>query len=136
MSQAFRDGPGGFDAGGPRLGQTAGDARPVAHGEEAGQGSLQLIGQGQPGGIELDLRPVEQGIIVGGAGGQLVQLVDHFNDIVQLPLGQSQGQVPGHGGGEGGVNEGLAHPVLVGPPAPHQIPEPLDQHAPRQHIGR
>lgn len=36
LLQAFRDGPGGFDAGGPRLGQTTGDARPVAHGEEAG----------------------------------------------------------------------------------------------------
>ena len=57
------------------------------------------MGQGQPGGVELDLRAIEQGVVVGGTGSQLVQLIDHLNDVVQLPLGQGQGQVAGHGGG-------------------------------------
>ena len=50
--------------------------------KKPGRAVLQLVGQGQPGGVELDLRAVEQGVVVGGAGGQLVQLVDHLNDVV------------------------------------------------------
>ena len=37
--------PGGFHAGGSGLGQAAGHARAVAHGEEAGQGGFQLAGE-------------------------------------------------------------------------------------------
>ena len=94
------------------------------------------MGQLDPGGVELHLRAVEQGVVVGRAGGQLVQGVDHLDDIVQLPLGQGQGQVPRHRRRQGGPDEGVAQPVLVGADARRQIPEPLDQHAPRQHIGQ
>ena len=43
--QTAADGPGGLNAGGAGLGQTAGDAGAVAGGKEAGQGGLQLLGQ-------------------------------------------------------------------------------------------
>ena len=46
--------------------------------------------------------------MIGGARGDLVQDVDHLNDVIQLPLGQGQGQVAGDGGGKGGPGEGLA----------------------------
>ena len=74
--------------------------------------------------------------MVGGAGGQPVQGVDHFDDVIQLPLGQGQGEVPGDRRRQGGPGGGLAHPVVVGPDPLYQVPEPLDQHAPRQHIGQ
>ena len=51
-------------------------------------------------------------------------------------LGRGKGQVAGHGGGEGGPGEGLAHPVVVGPHALHQIAEALNQHATGQHVGQ
>ena len=136
MVNPRRHRPGGPDAGGPRLGQPPGDPRPVPGGEEVGQGGLQVGGELQPGGVELHLRPVEEGVVVGGAGGQLVQGVDHLDDVVQLPLGQGQGEVPGHRGGEGGPGGGLAHPVGVGPHPLHQVSEPLDQHPPGQHVGQ
>ena len=33
------------------------------------------------------------GSVLCGAGGQLVQLVDHLDEVVQLPLGQGEGQM-------------------------------------------
>ena len=130
------DGPGRPDPGGPRLGQPPGDPGPVACGEEVGQGGLQMGGELQPGGVELDLRPIEEGVVVGGAWGQLVQGIDHLNDVIQLALGQGQGEVPRHGGGEGGVGGGLAHSVGVGAHPPDLVPKPLDQDAPGQHVGQ
>ena len=76
-------------------------------------GGLQLAGEGQTGGVELHLRAVEEGVVVGGTGSDLVQLIDHLDDVVQLPLGQGQGQVAGDGGGEGGPHKGLGQAVLV-----------------------
>ena len=40
--------------------------------------------------VELDLHAVEQGVVVGGAGGDLIQRVEHLDDAVQNPLGQHQ----------------------------------------------
>ena len=74
LGDAAADGPGGLNAGGARLGQAAGDARPVTGGKEAGDGGLQLAGQLQTGGVELHLRPVEQGVVIGGARGDLCLL--------------------------------------------------------------
>ena len=66
------------------------------------------MGELEAGGVELDLCAVEQGVVIGGAGGDFIQLIDHLDDVVQLALGQGQGQVAGDGGGEGGPGEGFA----------------------------
>ena len=99
-------------------------------------GGLQLRGELEAGGVELHLRAVEQGVVVGGARGDLVQDIDHLDDVVQLPLGQGEGQIPQDGGGEGGPGKGLAQPVLVGAlPSPDRRSAGPARHV-SQHIGQ
>ena len=84
------------------LGQTTGNTCTIAGGKQIWQLGFQLICQLEPGGIELDLRAVEQCVVVGGARRQLVQLINHFDDIVQLPFWQGQGQIAGNRRRQGG----------------------------------
>ena len=117
------------------MGQAARDPRAVACGEEIRQGGLQLLRKLETCRVKLHLGTVEQGIVIGGAGGNFVQLLDHLNDIVQLAFGQGEGQIPWNGSGEGGPDSRLAHPMLVGAPSAHQVAEPLNQYPSGQHIG-
>ena len=36
--------------------------------------------------IELDLHSIKQGVFIGGSRSNFIQRIDHFNDIIQLPL--------------------------------------------------
>ena len=85
--------------------------------------------------IELHLHAIEQGVVVGSAGGDLVQGVDHLDDAVQDALGHHQAQVAG-GGGQGGGHEALLDALGGGPLAPDQVAEALDDDAAAQHVGQ
>ena len=122
------DGPGRPDPGGPRLGQPPGDPGPVACGEEVGQGGLQMGGELQPGGVELDLRPIEEGVVVGGAWGQQRRGQAAYNPenganvVVDIKLDAKEAKdgarktvrytrfdTCGHCGGSGSVSSEHAH---------------------------
>lgn len=107
------NGPGHPNAGGSRLRQATGDTRTVADGKHIGELSLQLAAEFQPRGVEFDLHAVEQGIVVGCSRSDLVQGVDHLDDVVHMPFGQHQAQIAG-GGVEGGLGEALTQPVVIG----------------------
>ena len=124
-----------MDAAGRGVGQGVGDAAAVADDVKAGIAGLQPVADLDFHVVELDLHAVEQGVVVGGAGGHLVQSVDHFDDAVQDALGQHQAQVAG-GCLEGGGDEGLLHAAGSGTTAPDQIAEPLDDDAAAQHVAQ
>ena len=84
--------------------------------------------------VELDLHAVEQGIVIGGTGGNLIQGLDHLNDAAQNTLGQHQAQGTG-GGVQGGSEEGIHLPLGGGTAAADQIAEALDDHTAAQHIA-
>ena len=85
--------------------------------------------------VELHFHTVQEGIVVGRAGGNLIQRVDHFNDSVQDPLRQHQTQIAG-GGVEGGRDEGILHPLDRGALSADQIAEALHDHTASQHIAQ
>ena len=112
-----------------------GHAAAVAHGVEPGDGGHQVAVHLHPGIVELHFHAVEQGVFVGGAGGYLVQGVDHLDDGIQLPLGDDQRQVAG-GGLQGGPGEAFFHAPFRGAAALDQVAEALQQHAAAQHVGQ
>ena len=85
--------------------------------------------------VEFDLYAVEQGIVVGGAGGHLVKRVDHLDDAVQYPLGQHQAQVT-RGGLQCRGDEGLVNAALGRALTADEVAEALDDHAAAQHIAQ
>ena len=61
------------DTAGGGVGQRVGDAAAVTDDVQAGVAGFQLFADLHLHVVELDLHAVEQGIVVGGAGGHLVQ---------------------------------------------------------------
>ena len=122
------------DAAGAGVGQGVGDAAAVADNEQALVRRLQMLIQRNLHVVELHLHAVQQRIVAGGAGRDLVQGVDHLDDAVQNSLGHHQAQVAG-GGGQSGRHEALFDALGGGALAPDQIADPLDDHAAAQHIG-
>ena len=112
-----------------------GHAAAVADDEQARVAGLEVLVQLDLHVIELHLHAIEQGVVVGGAGGDLVQGVDHLDDAVQDALGHHQAQVAG-GGGQGGGHEALLDALGGGPLAPDQVAEALDDDAAAQHVGQ
>lgn len=88
---------GGVDTGCTRLGKAASNARAVADGKEIGQLGFQVAIKFQTGTIKLDLYTVKKRIIIGRSWGNLIERVNHFNDVVQMPLWQDKAQIAGHG---------------------------------------
>ena len=82
---------------------------------------------------EFYLNAIEQGILICSTGGQLVQRIDHLNDVVHMPLGQNQAQVAG-GCIQSGLGEALTQTMLVGTNALNEVAKPLHQYAAAQHI--
>ena len=83
--------------------------------------------------VELDLHAVQQGVLISGAGGDLIQCVDHFHDVIQDAFGQHQAQVAG-GGIQGGGDEGVLHALRGGAAAADQIAKALNDDSAAQHI--
>ena len=126
--------PGHMDAAGGSMGQGVGNAGAVADDVQALVTAFQMLVHFHFHIIELDFHTVEQGVVVGSTGSHLIQRIDHFDDAVQNSLGQHQAQVTG-GGLQGGGEEGFLNADGVGPAAPDQIAEPLDNDAAAQHVA-
>ena len=77
-----------MDAAGGGVGEGVGDAAAVADDKQAGVAGFQLLAHFHFHVVELYFHAVEQGVVVGGAGGDLIQGVDHFDDAIQDALGQ------------------------------------------------
>ena len=84
--------------------------------------------------VELDLYAVEQRIVVGSAGGNLVERADHLNDVVQNALGKHEAEIAGRCI-QRGRHEGALNAVRGGAAASDQIAEALHDHAAAQHIA-
>ncbi len=124
-----------MDAAGRGVGEGVGNATAVADDVKSGIAGFQLLVDLHFHIVELDLHTVKEGVVVGGAGGDFIQSVNHFNNAVQDPLGQHQRKVAG-GGVEGGDDKGLVHTAFGGAAAPDQIAEPLDDDTAAQHIAQ
>ena len=134
-SEDLRDPSCHVDTAGGGVGQGVGDAGAVADDVQALVAALQILVQGNLHVIELDLHAIQQGIIVGSAGGDLIQGINHFDNAVQDPLGQHQAQVAG-GRGQGGTHQPLFNALDRASAAAHQVAEALDDDAAAQHIGQ
>ena len=64
------------------MGQGVGNAASVADDIKTFVGAFQMLIDIHFHIIEFDLHNVEQGIVIGGTGCDLVQCVDHFDDTV------------------------------------------------------
>ena len=87
-----------------------GDAAAVTDNKETGISGLQFLIDFYFHVVEFDFHTVEQSIIIGGAGCNLIQCVDHLDDAVQNSLGKNQTQIAGRRL-QGGGNEGFLHAV-------------------------
>ena len=67
-----------------------GDAAAVADDVQSRVPGLQMLIHRHFHIVEFDLHAIEQSVIIGGAGGDLIQGVEHLDDAVQEPLGQHQ----------------------------------------------
>ena len=85
--------------------------------------------------VELYFHSVQKSIVVGGAGANLVQRINHLNDAVHNALGQHQTQVS-RGGRKSGPGGALLNAFYGAPAATDQITEPLDDDAASQHIAQ
>ena len=112
-----------------------GDAASVADDKEILVSGLELAVHLDFHIIELDLDAVQKGILVGGAGRDLVQRIDHLDDPVQNPLGKDKAEVAG-GRVEGRGDEGLFDPALGLTAAAHKVAEPLNDDTAAQHIAQ
>ena len=126
---------GDFHAGGRRLSEAASDACAVADGEEVRKLGFKLAAQLKTRGVELDLSAIEQGVVICGARRDLIQSVDHLDDIVKLPLRKSKAQVAGNGRGERRTGVGLRQTVLVRAHALNKIAEALNENAAGEHVA-
>ena len=102
----FCDGTGHMDAAGRCMGKGMGNAAAVTDDKQTRIPGLQPVIYGNLHIVELHFHTVEKGIIIGGAGGNLVQGIDHLGDAVQNTLGQHQAQITG-GRVQGGGDEGI-----------------------------
>ena len=85
--------------------------------------------------VELDLHAVQQGILIGGAGGYFIQCINHLHNIVQNPLGQHQTEVAG-GSIQCRGDECLLHALRCGAAPADQIAKALNDHSAAQHIAQ
>ena len=125
LFQTFRNCTRRLHAGGACLRKPSGHARAVARREEAGKLCLQILVELQPCRVELDLRAVKKRIIVRRARGDFVELIDHLNDVIELPLGKRQREVARNRCRERGADGRLLHAVLIRALAVDQIAEAL-----------
>ena len=85
--------------------------------------------------IELHFHAVEQRVVVGSAGGDFIQRVNHLNDAVQNALGQHEAQVA-RGGVQRRHGERLLDALLGAALAADEVAEALDDNAAAQHVAQ
>ena len=85
--------------------------------------------------IELDLDAVEKGVVVCGAGGDLVEGVDHLNDAVEDSLGDDEREVTG-GCLKRGTDEGVRHSLFVRALTADEVAEALNHNSAAEHIRK
>ena len=78
------------------LGKRSGESRSVTNGiDTAAATDFKVVAVG-PGGIVLTLHSIQQSIVIGRTWRYIVQGVQRFDDIIQLPFGHTQTQISGY----------------------------------------
>ena len=85
--------------------------------------------------VELDFNTIEEGIVIGCAGCDLVEGIDHLDDTVQQTLGQDQAEVAGCSI-QCRCDKGFPDAVLIGSAAADEVAKALDNDAAAQHIAQ
>ena len=84
--QALCDVPGHIHTAGTGMGQGVSDTAAVTDDEQALVGRFQILVQLDLHVVELDLHAVEQGVIIGGAGGDLIQRISMMPSRMRLGI--------------------------------------------------
>ena len=111
-----------------------GDSAAIPDDVEAFVAGLQVLIDPDLHIVELDFHAVEQGAVVGRAGSDLVEGIDHLDDAVEDPLGQHEGEVAGfrlQGRDDKVFRDALGRAA----PAADQVTEALYQYAAAEHVG-
>ena len=112
-----------------------GHAGAVANDVETGRAGLKSVVNLDLHVVELDLHTVKQGIVIGGAGGDLVKGVNHLNDAVKDALGNYQTQIAG-GGRQRRGDKAFPDTGLGAAPSAYQVAEALHDDAAAEHVGK
>ena len=83
--------------------------------------------------IEFYFHAIQQCIIIGSTGSNLIQRIDHFDDTIQDSLRQYQAQITGCCV-EGRCHKGITHTVGCTSASADQITKTLHNHTAAQHI--
>ena len=115
------------------VGEGVGDAGAVADDEEAGDSGFEVGVYFDFHVIEFDFDAVEEGIVVSGAGCDLIEGVDHFDNAVEDTFGNDEGEVAG-GSGECRGDEVFLDARNGASSAADEVAEALDHDAAAEHI--
>ena len=115
--------------------QAVSHAAPVADNIQAGISSFQVFIQFHFHIVKLDLHTVQQRIVVGCAGSNFVQRVDHLDNTVQNPFRNDQAQISGSCG-KGRRHKGIRNTSGGTSASADQISEALYDHTAAQHVAQ
>ena len=122
-------------AAGRGMGQAVSDTAAVTNNIKALMAAFQMLVYRHFHVVELHFHTIQQCVIVGSSGCDLIQCVNHLNDTVQDPLRQYQAQIA-RSGIQGGRGEGFLYPSGCGTMSANQIAKPLHDHTASQHIAQ
>ena len=131
--QAVKDAACDVYTAGTCLGEAAGHAGAIADGEDVLEFRLKFLGQDDAGAVEFDFDAVEQRVVVRHAWGDVVECLDHLDDVVEVALRQDEGQIARRCL-ERRLREALGHAVRIRAAAFHEVTEALDDDAAAEHV--
>ena len=111
---------------GTGLGKTARYAAAVADGVDAVADFEVFADEFRAHGIIFGFNAVEERIVIGGAGCDVVDGIHGFDDVIKLAFGNAKRQITRHGL-QGRTHGGLTDAVVVGTFALEQIAETLNE---------
>lgn len=124
---------GDVDTAGTCLREAAGNAGTIADGKDVLERGFEFFGENNAGTVEFDFNTVEQGVIIGHTRGDVVECLDHFDDVVEMPFGQYERQITRRSL-QRRFREALRHAVGIGAASFHEVAKALDDDAAAEHV--
>ena len=123
------------NAAGAGLGKSARDAGAVADGENILTVCFEFVCQDDAGTVKLDLDAVEQCVIVCHTRCDVIERLDHFDDIVEMAFRQDEGEIA-RCRRECRMRETCREAVRIRTASFHEIAVTLDDDTAAEHVRK